>query len=621
MMRVLSLALVFSLASLVSAGEGGAEDQSREKSKPPKSPEERRAMMERTIANLKKQRENAPKTLTEAHERLEEMLPAEELAKIDAMPSERAVSVYRFGLGLNMRSAWGLWRDSPLAKHMKDLGFTHPDIISTVILETFWCKRHGKDLRLPARASLYKRVPKRAAHKAREERDDRVRKAIAAIRSMMMGLRFEKRDVPTVPVPVRFGPSVRFLCPFRGGVFLTVYHQGRRQNDVAITEGYSIGPADGEARPTPEYDDFVLRVSNTTGPGDDFYTVGHYFDPSDGKIHQVRLEEVDDVYAAVVAGDRAWFAGVTNGKVVLVGVNDHDRVTVPLPQEDGILDLGLDGQSLLAVYRKTIYRLADRKWTLLHSADILLPRSGPPPQRHGDMVFFRDEGYYERDKRLWWLTMGERLHLSVLDRDVGVVGPHGPPGWPHSSAYCITSSGDLWACVGDGTALLRRSQDGSYSIAIMNESVRFTGELRGFRERGQGLSVSAVTALPDDSLVLAGETGLYRLQRNALVQELGFTLDKPLVLVKERDRVVSHVTWRRQGGKMVKEVTDVVQTPSETSRKVVRSVTWNPNNVLLLDDGSYFISTGSRRGVYGLRQGDDGQWRCRFVERGDPVVW
>ena len=89
----------------------------------------------------------------------------------------------------------------------------------------------------------------------------------------------------------------------------------------------------------------------------------------------------------------------------------------------------------------------------------------------------------------------------------------------------------------------------------MNNSVRFTGELLGSRETDQGLSVSAVTALPDDTLLLVGDAGLYRLKGNELVQELAFT----------------------------------PQTVSDNSGRVVRYWHWNPSNVLVLDDQSYFI--------------------------------
>jgi hypothetical protein len=97
-----------------------------------------------------------PSTLAEAHEELERQISKEELANIDAMKTEDEMTQYHFESGMGMRNSWGLWGDSPLAMHMRSLGFTHADDMSSVILETFWCKRHGKDLRLKERAEYYK---------------------------------------------------------------------------------------------------------------------------------------------------------------------------------------------------------------------------------------------------------------------------------------------------------------------------------------------------------------------------------------------------------------------------------------------------------------------------------
>ena len=212
---------------------------------------------------------------------------------------------------------------------------------------------------------------------------------------------------------------------------------------------------------------------------------------------------------------------------------------LPLPQKGEPPQLGMDGQSLLAVYPKAIYRRADQEWTLVHSGDICLPRSGPPPQVHGNMVLFRDEGSGGIRNHLAWLTLGEQPHLTSLDHDVGVVGESGPR-WENSSSYCVTSSGDLWACVGDhhAASLLRRSKDGSYSIAIINNSLSFTGELLGSRETDQGLAVSAVTALPDDTLLLVGDGGLYRLKGKELIQELAFTNTRQKNLMKRSTQLV-----------------------------------------------------------------------------------
>ncbi|GEP44483.1 DUF6794 domain-containing protein [Brevifollis gellanilyticus] len=102
-----------------------------------------------------KEKTPSPKTLEEAHLQLEKLLAKDVLAKIDAMKSEKEMIEFHLGLGMGMRNGWGLWGGGPLAQHMRKLGFHHPDDMSCVILETFWCRRHGKDFRLKERADDY----------------------------------------------------------------------------------------------------------------------------------------------------------------------------------------------------------------------------------------------------------------------------------------------------------------------------------------------------------------------------------------------------------------------------------------------------------------------------------
>ncbi len=637
-MRIVSAVLVSLLFSVVAAQGVDEKNQAPQEQKTSTTPSKAPTPRERGIAALEKwirelkllevkgEIREAPATLAEAHAELERMLSAEGLALIDARTSEEDIP--HSELSLDIRNGWGLTRGSVLAKHMEELGFTDPDEMSWVIVDTFWCKRHGQDFRLEERAGRYRRL--------REERDNRVPKARMALRDRMMDLRFEQRNVPTVPIVVRKrGVRARFVCPFRDGVFLTAYQRGRQRTAWGLLRQESYVDPNGNGRPASEYDDFVHRgycFDRTTRkvrkmkPGEDSYTQGYHFDPADGKVHRICVPEVNEVYAAVVAGDRAWFGGLTDGRLVVTGVGAQDRVTVPLPQVDEMPDLGLDGKSLLAVYTKTIYRLEDRTWTVVHSGEMLLPRSGPPPLRHGNTIFFQEE--YDRPgrqrNRLWWLTMAEPLHLSVLDRNLRVVAAGGPQ-LDEVTSCCLTNQGDLWACVGKhylSNCLLRRSKDGSYSIATLGGSVRFLEESWPHtRHKYEGAAISAVTALPDETLLLAGRTGLYRLGGKELTRELAFKLDKPLVEVKERDQVVSHVTWRRQDGKMVPEYTDKVQKARNSGRKVVSSVPWIPNSILQLGDGSYFIGADSWEGAYWVRQNDEGQWSCLALDEGDPVVW
>ena len=58
---------------------------------------------------------------------------------------------YHMGLGRWMRNNWGLWDGSRLAKYFNGLGIYHPDDMSGIILDTFWCHLNLKPLRLEER--------------------------------------------------------------------------------------------------------------------------------------------------------------------------------------------------------------------------------------------------------------------------------------------------------------------------------------------------------------------------------------------------------------------------------------------------------------------------------------
>ncbi len=463
---------------------------------------------------------------------------------------------YHFGLGLHIRNAWGLWSNSRLSKHMRRLGFTHADDMSGVILDTFWCKRHGQDFHISDRAAKYASYWE-SAQKAETEEKARVENAQSEMRHMMIGLKLERRGPPPVHMPDRIDRSLRarFLSPHRDGILIAI----RRNND---------------------------------GGDDDFTTEAYFFDPKDRKLHPVRVPELQEVHAVVKADDTAWFAGVRGGAAVLLGVTDEKHTTIPLPQDDKPPQLGLDRQKLLAIYGNTVFRLEAGGWQLIHSGTVSLPRSGPPPELHGNHLFFRDEGRGESHKRLWWLTIGQGSGLTSLDRDVGIIGSHGPR-WENSFSYAVTQDGSLWACVGEGYArksLLRRSAEGRYSIAIMNNSIEFTPDLFGSEETDQGLSVSAVSGLSDGRLLLVGDSGLYVLKGAELSQELAFT--------NTNQRIPTN------GGKNVYHWG------------------WVPSNVVCIGEDSYFIS-GAFGGIYLLCRGGAGQWELVSLDEhlGDAVTW
>lgn len=95
-----------------------------------------------------------PITLEEAHQQLLTKLSVEDLNFIDNSIQE-AMSSFHFSLGRWIRNNWKLWEGGELKTHMESLGFTHPDDMSAVILDTFWCSRHSNPFNLEQRAKYY----------------------------------------------------------------------------------------------------------------------------------------------------------------------------------------------------------------------------------------------------------------------------------------------------------------------------------------------------------------------------------------------------------------------------------------------------------------------------------
>ena len=82
-----------------------------------------------------------PRNIDECVAELKKILEPEQIEKI-AADEERKMIMYHHGLGTFLRNNWGLWSDSRLAKYFRDLGVSHPDSMSGIILTSFW--RHLK---------------------------------------------------------------------------------------------------------------------------------------------------------------------------------------------------------------------------------------------------------------------------------------------------------------------------------------------------------------------------------------------------------------------------------------------------------------------------------------------
>ncbi len=91
-----------------------------------------------------------PRDLDGAHAELERMLTPALLNEMRDGTQED-MARYHLSLGLWMRNNWSLWKESSLARYFHKLGIDHPDDMSGIILDTFWCRLNKKPLGLEER--------------------------------------------------------------------------------------------------------------------------------------------------------------------------------------------------------------------------------------------------------------------------------------------------------------------------------------------------------------------------------------------------------------------------------------------------------------------------------------
>ena len=95
-----------------------------------------------------------PSDLADAHAELLRILPSNVVVEIRAA-KEADMIRYHLDLGMWLRNNWGLWRSSRLSRFFNRIGIHHPDDMSGIILDTFWCHLHGTPWRLNERVAYY----------------------------------------------------------------------------------------------------------------------------------------------------------------------------------------------------------------------------------------------------------------------------------------------------------------------------------------------------------------------------------------------------------------------------------------------------------------------------------
>lgn len=96
-----------------------------------------------------------PETLAECFVALSQLLSDGEQDRIMMIP-EKDLCLFHHGLGRFIRNEWGLWAGGPLKDHFKNLGFIHPDDVSSTIIEAYRAHLRKETFDINSKIKYYK---------------------------------------------------------------------------------------------------------------------------------------------------------------------------------------------------------------------------------------------------------------------------------------------------------------------------------------------------------------------------------------------------------------------------------------------------------------------------------
>lgn len=480
--------------------------------------------------------------LDEAHSRLEKELDEKTLREIDSLESKDDMILYHHSIGMYIRNNYGLWSaDSELFSYLRGLGLRHPDDMSSVILESFWCKRHGVEYDLSGEVKKYKEYWE-LVQKQEKEENERYSKALDYIRNNMVEITFDSNDAPSLPLPLRTEETesklrIRYLCKNSDGVYASVRKKLGDKNGNGI-----------------------------------YGSMPYQIDLKSNTIKAIECPLLDEIMSSVQINDVLWIYGKKGKTGKLVSIQKGKTKTVPLPSDKGDPSLGIYSGDLIAVYSQNIYRLTgSTKWTNIFSSKNDFPNSSVPPMIYDDILYIRDEGLHESSKSLWLIDLKSHK-MEEFYKKTGLVGSYGPR-WENNYSYSLDKNENLYVTAGDGsspTSLIRHSKTGTFEFLI------YDGTIRG--KKIPNFDVLAVNAT-DDYVLLAGQSGLYKLTGNTLSPIVYFKNTRQLIPQKNG----SNYHWG-----------------------------WDPSDILELSTDDYLIS-GTFGGTYRIKKTND-QWEIIMIE-------
>jgi hypothetical protein len=439
-----------------------------------------------------------PVDVADAVRVLKKELTKEELADIED-PSRKDAADNNWFLGVGLRNSWGLWKNSRLAQWFVAHGVGAPEDMSSIILDALKADLNGRPFSLEKDLIDTKAGESQAADEAKQSEKDGLA-AVAKIKGRMLGLKVVGKPAQEVTLPVRQnaqGLRVRYMAPFAGGYLIT--NKWYQDDDHIWTNPYFLDLARRSVRP-------------------------------------IRIDGMKQIENAIVLAGTAWFEGPTASGESLVAFNGKTVRSIQPPPDSGALRFGQDGDKLLAVRPRAIYRWDGDRWTLVVRMHENLPIALVPPERYGNRIYLRDEGWGEDNKRLWWIDL-DSGHIAKFDEACGLVTSEGPR-WENVWSYAVEPDGRLW--LAPGYSLVRWDPAGGYRVALMNGKAVFDGQLlesqdldpsslsKGWTlasngaEKTQSFASVGLLLRADGALDVMGPNGLFRVAGDTITPLVAF---------------------------------------------------------------------------------------------------
>lgn len=436
-----------------------------------------------------------PKDVPDAVRVLKESLTKAELVQIQD-PS----NMDNFFIEVGLRNSWGLWKNSRLAQWFVARGVRAPEDMTYITVQALRADLNKRPFSLEKELLDAHVGELQAEVEAKQSQQKGVADA-AKIKDDMLGLKIVGKPLQVVTLPTRQnaqGLRVRYMAPFAGGYLITAKWY---QDENSIW-----------SRP------YFLNLAQRS-------------------VRSIRIDGMKHIENAIVLTGIAWFEGPGSAGEMLVAFDGKTIRPVGLPPGSGTLRFGQDGDKLLAIRPRAIYRWEGNAWTPIVRMHDEIPFTLVPPARFGNRIYLRDEGKDEDDKRLWWIDL-DSGHIASFDEACGLVTPEGPR-WENVWSYAVEPGGRLW--LSPGFSLVRWDRASGYRVALMNGKPVFDGQLiesqspdspqlsKGWTlasngvEKQQPFASVGLLLRPDGALDVMGPNGLFRVTGDRVMPLLAFT--------------------------------------------------------------------------------------------------